>query len=223
LEIVLQLDRDLKSTLEEIFHLSVQLPALGFQASGLSEDGHAIFRLAKEYSLSHASNESKTVDAEDVVRMLRFVCWLLFYLSETAPPVNSPLPTHALREENLVDPTCASTTQLNATAEGSLERTRKLRHFFANMVLQAQAQNSGFESLLRSFGVDRQLDPRLAQSYAQRQKPRSAPGTPGTTTALNLNHTQRTQLVRIQLTSQGAELSSATTEDIWTAAGWKQS
>jgi hypothetical protein len=221
LKIVLQLDRDLKRTLEEIFHLSVQLPALGFQAAGLSDDGHAIFRVTKEFSLANDSTDSRTVDAEDVVRMLRFVCWLLFYLGQTSSPDSTdPHPQDRYEESSARH---AEATQFEATAKGAAERTRRLRHFFAHLVLQAQAQNPGFESLLRSFGVDRQLDPRLAQSYAQKQKVRPRSSTADAAAGLSLNHTQRTQLVRILVTPQGAELSSTTTEDIWTADGWKQS
>jgi hypothetical protein len=180
LEIRLHLDRSLKKTLEELFVLSAQAPALGLDNDRLAVDGLAIFRIAKEFSLTQPIDESCMVDGEDVARMVRFVIWLIGYGGEIA-------------------------------FNPSNERNQRLCHFMAQVLLQAQAQNSGFESLLKSYGIDRQLEPKSAKS------------TPRRSSGLQVARTDRTHQMQIRIGAQGtAEVASLTTESIWTADGWKR-
>lgn len=192
MEIALQLDTQLKTTVEELFLLSAQAPAFGLEGGTLAQDGLAIFRIAKEFSLKTQTEETRLVDAEDIARLLRFTGWILNYGSDPA---------------------------LNPTTE----KQERLRQFLASIMLQAQSQFSGFEALLRSFGVDRQLDPQIMRSHRRPSRNRPSQNSQVNTTNVNLARTDRTHHVQIKVDPQGAELSSTTTDTTWTANGWKQS
>lgn len=96
------------------------------------------------------------------------------------------------------------------------ERAQALRHLFATVVLQSQSQNSSFETLLRSLGVDRQLDPRTPRKARAR-----ASETATRETGLSLERTDRTHRVQIRVSPQGAELKTETIDSTWNAEAWK--
>lgn len=184
----------MKKTVSELFLSSAQVPSPGFESKPLSEDGLAIFRIAKEFALTREIAETKSIDAEDLARLLRFAGWLLTY----------------------------GGTPVGGTSPGS---SQGLRSLFAHLVLQAQAQFSGFEALLRSYGVDRQLDPSLVRTHRRKQSS-SASDTGGApqekSAGLVVGRTTRLQQIQVRIHEKGTELTSTTAESNWTAQGWRK-
>ncbi len=166
-QVFLQLDSQIKATVENLFVVSAQVPALGLGGT-LNEDGAAVFRIAKEFCLSQPVDETKVVEIEDVLRFLRFTCWML-----------------------------------------SNEPNAELKQLLASVVMQMQAQHYGFENLLKSFGIDRQLENQL---------PRKS----GRETSLNLQHTKRVNQTRIRVSREGADMQTTTVESTWSASGRKK-
>lgn len=99
----------------------------------------------------------------------------------------------------------------------TLERRPELSFFFASMTLQAQAQYSGFEALLRSYGVDRKL-----MSSAPPRSERKGRSPLPTETGLQQHRSEKVQQVQIQVNAGGAQLTSTTTESNWHITGWKR-
>jgi hypothetical protein len=81
----------------------------------------------------------------------------------------------------------------------------------ATILLQAQSQYSGFEALLKSYGVDRQLSLQIAGDSSVRRKAGAERG------GLRLERTDRTHEVRVRVDDRGTEMGSKTIETIWTA------
>jgi hypothetical protein len=207
--LALELDPTQKKTLEELFHVSTRVPELGLGAGNLAEDANAVFRIAKEFDLRGLSaaaggpdseisfTETKPVKIEDVLRSLRFICWLFSYY------FGSP------------------------RTEGDLDRAQPLKSFFASVVMQAQTQRSDFEELLRHYGIERQLEsstrPREEDSPPISRK-HSRPGSPGEIddSRIQLEHVRRTQQVSVKISAAGTELTSTVHEAIWKAQGPKR-
>lgn len=166
--VTLQLDAPLKSTLENLFVASAQVPSLALTNPSLNEDAAAVFRVAKEFALNVPQMEFGRVNIEDVVRLLRFTCWML-----------------ASPGENGAD----------------------LKQLLADVVMQMQSRESGFESLLKSYGVDRQLENQLPKR-SNNSRPLS----------VSAQHTQRVSQTRIRISSEGAEMMTTTAESSWSAS-----
>ncbi len=195
--LTLELDQPQKKTLEELFHVSTRVPELGLGAGNLAEDANAVFRIAKEFDLrgvrtptaestqNDSRTETKSVRIEDVLRSLRFICWLFAYY------FGSP------RTEN------------------DLDRAQPLKSLFASIVMQAQAQRSDFEELLRLYGIERQLESStrpLDDDSIQNAHVLSD-------SRIQLEHVRRTQQVSVRINAAGAELTSTVHEAIWKAKG----
>lgn len=226
MKISLRLEVEQKKTVAELFLASTQVP--GAQGPGatpenrcLSEDSLAIFRIAKEFSLTTENAEERSVQSEDLARMLRFVCWLLSYGGD----FNSTAATTAIA--NTVPNTTANATAnaaANTTASGN-ERSQTLREFFVTAMFQAQSQHSGFETILRALGIDRQLDPLSSIRTSARTATRAFAGASGhasTTTALSIGHSTRANRLQIRVDERGTEFTSTSTESVWTAGGCQQ-
>lgn len=166
--VTLQLDGPLKKTLETLFVVSAQMPSLALSNPSLNEDAAAVFRVAKEFALNIPQTELCRVEIEDVVRLLRFACWMIASPGE------------------------------NGT---------ELKPLLANIVMQMQSRQSNFESLLKSYGVDRQLESQLPKASSV-----SRP------TTISAQHTQRVNQTRIRISGEGAEMLTTTSESTWTAS-----
>lgn len=163
----LQLDGPLKATLENLFVVSAQVPSLALANPSLNEDAAAVFRVAKEFALNVPQTELCRVDLEDVVRLLRFICWML-----ASPGDNGA----------------------------------ELKTLLANVVMQMQSRESGFESLLKSYGVDRQLENQLPKRAAAHRP-----------ISVSAQHVNRVNQTRIRISQEGAEMTTTTAESTWTA------
>lgn len=186
MRVALSLGAQEKQILSELFLVSAQ--ASGSEASRSGEDGLAIFRIAKEFTLNSLDIETQHIEAEDLARLARFV------------------------------------TSLVARGEAwteSAESLGSLKTFLVSAILQGQAQFSGFESLLRAFGVDQQLSksakttlpalagpPEVKRKSVARAKREASVGKAART---------RVQEVRMRIDERGAEYSSRTTETQWSS------
>jgi hypothetical protein len=166
--VTLQLDGPLKKTLETLFVVSAQVPSLALSNPSLNEDAAAVFRVAKEFALNVPQTELCRVEIEDVVRLLRFACWMI-----ASPGENS----------------------------------RELKQLLAHVVMQMQSRQSNFESLLKSYGVDRQLENQLPK-----QATTARPMT------VSAQHTNRVNQTRIRISKEGAEMQTTTSESTWVAS-----
>ena len=175
-QVSLQLESNLKETIENLFVVSAQIPVLGLDTGNAKVDSASVFRVAKAFALSPPSGEHTQliVEIEDLLRMVRFICWVL-----------------AFYKEPLAD-----------------EQAQDLRRLLSSIVLQTQARHSGFEALLKSFGIDRQLENQLPRVRAKTSK-----------ASLSVHHTKRTRETAVKLSPEGAEVSVKTTESVWSAQG----
>lgn len=168
----LQLDGPLKKTLETLFVVSAQVAgphsSLALSNPSLNEDAAAVFRVAKEFALNVPQTELCRVEIEDVVRLLRFACWMMASPGE------------------------------NGT---------ELKSLLANIVMQMQSRQSNFETLLKSYGVDRQLENQLPKRRGQARP-----------TTVSAQHTNRVNQTRIRISEDGAEMQTTTSESTWVAS-----
>ena len=189
--VLLRIDSNFKATVQNLYVVSAQVPSLSLDSETLVADGAAVFRVAREYALDHAFDEIQVVELEDILRTLRFICWMF---------------------------TCHEQPMSN-------ERTALLRQLLASIVLQTQAQQHSFESLLKTFGIARQLEAQLNHSdrVADQSANRSGgrPGdrrpNPEQEISLKLHRTDRIQQTKIRISADGVEMTSTVAEQTWTA------
>ena len=182
--VFLKLDAEHKAVMYNLYLVSSQLPSFQLGSESLTTDAAAVFRVAKEFALSELADETRAVDIEDVLRLARFICWMLTHYDQ-AP---------------------------NKTSESAVVNLRSL---FASIVLQTQAQNSGFEGLLRSFGIDRQIE----NQFARARSVSDHKNQPGSKTELKLEKTRRVQESRINVGPLGSEIVNTIYEEIIRASG----
>ena len=174
--VLLRIDSNFKATVQNLYVVSAQLPSLDLESETLASDGAAVFRIAKEYALDHAFDEIQVVELEDILRTLRFICWMF---------------------------TCHEKPMSN-------ERTALLRQLLASIVLQTQAQQHSFESLLKTFGIARQLEAQLGQ-------PAPLPPQKNHEISLKVQRTDRIQQTKVRVSADGVEVTSTVAERTWTA------
>ena len=78
----------------------------------------------------------------------------------------------------------------------------ELKHWIATLAMQAQSQDPNFESLMKSYGVDRRLETSTR---------------PQTSKAVSVQNINRVSEMHVRRTENGPEISTRVTESIWTA------